>query len=176
MFLYAFFFLFGDNHVQPIIVECSATWWGPLCQPTWHPAPCGAHLASAAAGPAPRSDLERAETDVGVRLSAFSLRVRVCVCVCLLSFSDSSFSFSRQHKGLTVADFEEGNLLPVTNKLVMFGLSGTSGAGLCKMRDYSSPSTELADACRLVTVNAQGKLLTVKVFELTYRKVLSHPL
>lgn len=75
-----------------------------------------------------------------------------------------------------MAGFEQGNLLRVTHKLVMFGLLGISGAGLCKTRDYSSPSTELADACRPVTVNAQGKLLTVKVFELTYRKVLSHPL
>lgn len=100
----------------------------------------------------------------------------LCVCVCVLRFRNSSFSFPWQHKGLTVADFEEGNPLRVTNKLVMFGLLGISGASLCKRRNYSSPSTELADACRLVTVNAQGKLLTVKVFELTYRKVLSHPL
>lgn len=61
-------------------------------------------------------------------------------------------------------------------KNTLFGLLGISGAGSCKMRGYSSLSTELADACRPLTVNTQGKLLTVKVFELTYRKVLSHPL
>lgn len=100
----------------------------------------------------------------------------MCLCVCQLRFRDSSFSFCSQHKGLTAVDFEEGNPLRVTNRRVMFGLSGISGAALCEMRDYSSLSPELADAFWPVTVNAQGKLLTVKVFELAYRKALSHPL
>lgn len=72
-------------------VERLVTWWGPLCQPTWHLAPCGARLGSAATGPAPHSDLDRAERQRRWREAAttsspqglFSFSVCVCFTCCL---------------------------------------------------------------------------------------------
>lgn len=101
-----------------LTVERLVTWWGPLCQPTWHLAPCGARLGSAATGPAPHSDLDRAEGQRRWREAAttsspqglFFFSFGVCSFYAL-PFRDSSFSLSRQHKGLTVADAEEGNPL-----------------------------------------------------------------
>lgn len=123
---------------------------------------------------------ESRERDAGMRLrpdhrrrAFFLILLLLCVCFCVLPSGILPSAFPDNTKVWLWPTLRRG-IRWVKNKLL--GLLGISGTGSCKMRGYLPPSTELADASRPLTVNTQGKLLTVKVFELTYRKVLSHPL